>query len=638
MNAQHTVRAGEEQAEPLTVVIVGAGPRGTGVLERLLANAGELVPDRPVRVELVDPYPPGAGRVWREQQSELMLMNATAENVTIFTDESVKCAGPIRPGPSLSEWAAAQPEDLSDATGMNFASRHVQGRYLAWVLDRIVAEAPPNVTVEIHATAAVRADRTPEGRQRIWLADRPTPLLADALVLALGHLDVEPDKDDLWMADFAGRHGLRFLPPSYTVDTALDVLRAGETVAVRGFGLAFVDMMVLLTEGRGGRYVEEEDGELRYVPSGNEPILYVGSRRGVPYRAKMSYRLAGAPAAFPRFFDAATIDARFGYQRRLDFYADLWPFMAKEIGWGYYHELFTAHPERTRVSWPDFAEVYSALEWDTVEMRTLIEACVPEPDDRFDVHRLDRPLTGERFADLDEVQQRVDEHIAADLSRRSDRGFSADLGAFLALLSVHGQLPEVLADGKLRARPHVQDLTGWWSSFFEYYGSGPPGPRIRQLLALARAGVVRFLGAGMWVAADEDTGRFRAGSLSTEDTVEATALVEARLPNPTLRNTVDTLLRGLYEDGCAVEHVFTDEEDDFEHSAGVLSVCPKDFRIVDRTGNPQPGRYALGPYTSVRHFAAFARPGVNALSFRQNDMLARGLLTELVAGPESAAA
>lgn len=43
-----------------TLVIVGAGPRGTGLLERIAANAPELLPaDAPLHIHLVDPYPPG---------------------------------------------------------------------------------------------------------------------------------------------------------------------------------------------------------------------------------------------------------------------------------------------------------------------------------------------------------------------------------------------------------------------------------------------------------------------------------------------------------------------------------------------------------------------------------------------------
>lgn len=117
---------------------------------------------------------------------------------------------------------------------------------------------------------------------------------------------------------------------------------------VRGFGLAFIDLMILLTEGRGGRYETGPSGRLVYRPSGKEPRLFVGSRRGVPYRAKPEYPLRGERAKLPRFFGQDEIRALVSRSEPLDFRRDVWPLMAKDIGWGYYTELFTGHPDRVR--------------------------------------------------------------------------------------------------------------------------------------------------------------------------------------------------------------------------------------------------------------------------------------------------
>lgn len=76
------------------------------------------------------------------------------------------------------------------------------------------------------------------------------------------------------------------------------------------------------------------------------------------------------------------------------------------------------------------------------------------------------------------------------------------------------------------------------------------GPRLRQLLALSRAGVLKFVGADMAVHARD--GVFRASSATVPgSSVEARALVEARLPEPTLRRALDPLLRELHADGAA---------------------------------------------------------------------------------------
>src|SRR5437879_1785431 len=82
-----------------TVVFVGGGPRTVGLLERFAASAGELLEGRDVHLHVVDPYPVGGGRIWRREQSRLLWMNSMTSDVTIFTDESVECEGPIVPGP-----------------------------------------------------------------------------------------------------------------------------------------------------------------------------------------------------------------------------------------------------------------------------------------------------------------------------------------------------------------------------------------------------------------------------------------------------------------------------------------------------------------------------------------------------------
>jgi hypothetical protein len=322
------------------LVIVGAGPRGTGILERLAANAPALYGGPGLDIHLVDLHPPGGGRIWRQEQSPLLWMNSYAEDVTMFTDETVAMTGPVREGPTLHEWAGLH--------GRTFADRQLQGRYLAWVYDRTLAELPPDVTVHHHPRRALRISGPREGRQQVWLEGRPRPLLADLVVLAVGHLDGELDAEQARLAAYARENGLVHLPPDFTADSDLSALKPGEPVLVRGFGLAFVDLMVLLTEGRGGRYEAE-----RYLPSGREPVLYVGSRRGVPYHSKIGYDWTGDRPPLPRFLGPAEVDELLARPGGFDFRRDVWPLVEKELGFAQYHRLFTAHPGRTTMAWAD---------------------------------------------------------------------------------------------------------------------------------------------------------------------------------------------------------------------------------------------------------------------------------------------
>jgi hypothetical protein len=619
---------------PAVIAVVGAGPRGVGFLERLSASVAELLPDRPVEVHLIDPFPVGAGRVWRRDQSPLLWMNSMAQDVTMFTDESVKCEGPIVPGPSLAEWAAASGDpETAGVTGRSFASRRFASGYLSWFFEYVRERLPPSVRVVVHTDTVSQVTGSADGPQQVWLADAGGALTADAVVFAIGHLDSENYGPARELAQFAQRHGLYYLPPAYTADVDLTAVPAGEPVLVRGLGLAFVDLMVLLTEGRGGTYRAEPDGRLTYLPSGREPVLYVGSRRGVPYHAKIGYGFAGDPPPVPRFFSPRVVADLLAAHDQLSFARDLWPLLAKDVGWAHYHELAHQHPDRFTVPWQDFAARYAELDWDSAALRGLIAAAVPDAADRWDTRALDHPLRGMRFDDTEQLQDHLRGYIEADLARRTDPAYSADLGAFLALLLAYGQLPGIVASGKLDPESRVEQVEGWWTGFFSYFASGPPGERLEQLLALSRAGLVRFLGADMWVTEDEQRGVFVAGSASVDGTVTARALVDARLPKATVEHTTNGLLRFLRDRKAGAEETLADDR-----GTGLIKASEVDGRLIDPVRGPHRRRFALGPFTTVRTAAAFARPRTNAPAFRYNDATARAvlrLLAEPVGCPRS---
>lgn len=610
------------------LVIIGVGPRGVCVLERISANTKEL--GGGLVVHLVDPFPPGAGRVWRYDQSPLLRMNSMAEDVTMFTDDTVVIDGPIRPGPSLAEWAeqvragevrySLPPglrAELDALTGRSFPTRRLASAYLDWVYRKVLAELPREVQVVEHRTRAVRIE------DELVVLEGEEPIHADAVLLTVGHLDTGPDDQEAEAAEFARRHGLVYYPAGYTADIDYRAVTAGQTVLVRGFGLAFIDLMVLLTEGRGGRFIEDSSGALRYQPSGAEPILYIGSRRGVPYHSKPGYALQGKPLALPRFFGPDKIAELAARPHRLDFFRDVWPHVAKELAWGYYSELFTAHPERVRMDFTAFADAFAEFGWDSAEMRALVAEAVPEEPDRLDLRRLDRPLAGMRFGSAEEFGEHLRAYIEADLARRADPAFSADLGAFMAMLSIVGQMSALSVTGRLDPASQLSDVDQWWHGFFSYFASGPPPRRLAELLALHRAGIVSFLGAEMRVELDERRARFIGSSESFPGTVEAAALIEARLPKANVARVPDGLVRAMREAGDLSGEMVNGLP------LGRIRTRAADGRLLDANGRAHPRRFALGPHTSSRSPAAFTRPRTNGASFRENDRVAREILRTL---------
>ncbi|TQM45426.1 FAD/NAD(P)-binding protein [Pseudonocardia cypriaca] len=629
------------------IAIVGAGPRGVGILERLGASAPGLGPDG-LDVHLVDPYPPGPGRIWRHEQSPLLAMNSMAADVTMFTDDTVVCEGPIVPGPSFWEWAQALrtsgdpdslgPElaaELRGVTAQTFPTRRLQSAYLSWVLREVIAGLPPGMRAHLHRTRAV--DLIEEGDLQVVRLENGDTLRVDAVVLASGHLDATPTDEERALAARAADAGLTYLPPEQTTDSDLSVVPAGETVLVRGLGLAFVDLVVLLFEGRGGRF-EPDGDELRYVPSGAEPRLVAGSPRGMPYHCKPHYGLRAGRPPLPRFFGPAAVDPLITSGGPVEMHAQAWPLMAKEIAWGWYHELFVGHPGRVRLPWPEFAARFARLDWGSPAMAELIAAAVPDPVDRIDLTALDHPLHGVRAPDIATLQPLVRERIAEDLRQHVDPAHTPHLGAFVAMLSVYGEVTRLSGSGVLSARSRAEGLPRW-QSFFNAVASGPPGFRVRELLALARAGYVTFLGEGMWVDVDGTGGTFRAGSASVPDAppVAARVLVDARLPDPSVVRTGDPLIAALLARGAVSEEVLRDADGALLRATGLIRVRASDGALVDAAGMTHPRRFAVGPHTTVKVAGAFTRPGMNAQSLRYNDAVARAVLRSLP-GARAAAA
>ena len=166
-------------------------------------------------------------------------------------------------------------------------------------------------------------------------------------------------------------------------------------------------------------------------------------------------------------------------------------------------------------------------------------------------------------------------------------------------------------------------MDGWWLGLVNSVISGPPPPRVRQLVALAEAGVLRFVGPDMWVRAED--GRFAAGSPAVASTVTATALVEARLPVGSAPRSRDPLIGSLYDRAALSERTAVDD-DGYRYRTGFVIVDQQDGAVLDPAGRRHPRRFALGPFTTAPAGGNFTRPGTNSVSSRLTDGVARAAL------------
>ncbi|KHN95258.1 uncharacterized protein MAM_06969 [Metarhizium album ARSEF 1941] len=614
-----------ESVNQVHVAIVGAGPRGTSSLERLCSSASEFLgASGRLTVHVIDPSPPGPGMVWRRDQSAQLLMNTVTSQVTLFTDDSVVCAGPIRPGPSLHDWARKAEPDLGPD---DYATRSQYGGYLEWVFGEVVRRAPPNVRVEVHATLAVRLNDAIDGTQTLALSNGDVLSGLAAVVLAQGHLPLRMDPELQRLTSYAAENKLRHFAPNNPADLDLSVIQPGESVLLRGLGLNFFDHMALLTTGRGGRFVTSSKGGLVYLPSGDEPHMYAGSRRGIPYHARGD----NAKGAFGRHVPLVlTEDVIANFHKRAhagdapDFLKEVWPLAAKEVEVVYYEAVLRARQKGVSMASAPFKfrQRFLAVPHESRQEAQLLEEFGIAKTERWSWERIQRPQGNRVFSTAGAWKTWLLEYLRQDAKEASLGNVDGPLKAALDVMrDIRNELRLVVDHNGVKGSSYRDHLDRWYTPLNAFLSIGPPRQRIEQMVALMEAGVLDVLGPRMRVQAGD--GVWIASSPEIPGwTVRGTTLIEARLPEPNLRHTADELLSHLLKTGQCRPHVL----DGYE--TGGIDITGSPYRLVDAQGRAHPRRFAVGVPTEGVHWvtAAGARPGVNSVTLTDTDAVARAAL------------
>ncbi|MEU8890407.1 FAD/NAD(P)-binding protein [Streptomyces sp. NPDC048442] len=629
----------------LSVGIVGMGPRGLITLERLCANAAADLSAEPVTVHTIDPAPAGAGRVWRTDQPVQLLMNTVAEQITVFTDESVSCAGPVVPGPNMYEWAAlltlmGSSEGYADdvleqarTLGPNsYPTRALYGHYLQWAFRRAVETAPQHVKIRVHRDTAVALDER-GARQVLRLAGGDN-LLLDAVVLTQGHLPTTMSSRKA----LARRNSARRIGPGNPADEDLSSIAPGEPVALRGLGLTFFDYLILFTQGRGGTFEERADGCLDYRASGREPLLHAGSRRGVPYQARGDNQKGMSERHQPVLLTAPRIRAlreRAASHGDVHFRRDVWPLIAREVETVYYRALLRRRGVPTEAIASFLRHFPLTLDGSPEEERLLQCHHVPE-NDRWSWEAIESPYDEQALSSAEEFRLWLIGHLERDAKFAKGGNVDDPLKSALdALRDLRNEIRLVVDHAGINGNSYRDELDGWYSPFNAGLSIGPPRRRIAEMAALIRAGVLKPLGPGMRVTPlTESRGFLVSSSVVSGPPIEVTTLIEARIQTADVRVTADPLLRGLLDSGRAAPYRIPNP-DGSHYETGALAVTERPSRLLDVGGRAHPRRFALGIPTEGVHWATAAgvRPGVDSVTLGDADAVARAALACGVADP-----
>lgn len=658
-----------------TIVIIGGGPRGTSVLERLSALVRDN--DTTVTVHIIDDVAVGTGRIWRTDQTRTLCMNTLADAVTLFTEPSSTVTAPVLEGPTMYEWiqlvrgealgagsGGADPSgaktalfgehpgtvpddyatELAETRPESHPSRALYGHYLQWVFDTVVARLPDGITLRTHTTHATDISAA-DGVDRITLQDGSV-LEADATVLALGWTDTEPDALETFTAQSVEHYPeLVWVRPGNPADQDVDRLPAGQEVLVRGLGMGLFDLMAMLTVDRGGRFVPDASARsgLRYEPSGREPRLVVSSHHGYPYQPKPVYNSLPPAARMPRFraeLAALPSDAPAG---SVDFGERLWPALLRDAHEAYYRVLLRDAGDPGLVE--QVTDVIDAASdpWQLHRDPALV-ALVPDAADRFDIPGFADPVAaflrrgddaGEDVRTIDALTSHIGDRLTQDL-REAELGTDSAVKAGLQVIG-SARKPAQVADQP--GRFTLESRRGAYAELRrvgQMVGSGPPAFRTAELLCLVDAGHVRFLGGHPTLVIDPEEPAFLMSSESTGDvSVSSTALVDAWLHKPSARDTSSPVTAALSRDDRLRPFVFSSAET----SAEVVSKAPEvDFatsRLVHVDGTVDPRVHMLGiPLQEVRADMTISpMPRTDPLMLQETDAAAVSALAVLSAVP-----
>ncbi|WP_166429895.1 FAD/NAD(P)-binding protein [Nesterenkonia sphaerica] len=537
------------------IAVVGAGPRGTSFLERLLAHVERCSPGqrRGLKVKVFDPAPHGPGRVWDPAQSPLYLMNTPASFPTAAPSGSTRLCLPAS-SCSISFLEFCAPGGFDDDAD-SYPTRSQYGTYLAWLNKEVSAHLRGRGVAVEHIRAEVTALSPQEDRYLLSAAGKHHD--ADAVVLALGHLEAELASGPAHLAAQARQHDLHYQGPAIPTDVDYGVFGAGQNVLVRGLGLNFFDLMIQVTAGRGGQFRLNPDPapgkRYTYDPCGEEPHLIAGSRRGTPYRAKTV-----APGFVPaeielKHLTPRALDSLLTTRAELDFATQLWPLIERDVC-------------------STYASFGGAGD--------------------FDITSYAMPFQHRSWSSSEEYQQTLRQWLEDDASASAAAAGSPEKMAINALHAARLEVKKLVADNRIRSESVLRDVEGWFEPMVEGLASGPPLQRIEELAALARAGVVEFLGPEPVYGVDSTRGTFIADSPAVQSArYQASHMIEAMMPPNRITQARSPLVRGLLAEGLAAPAVIESAGQAHVHKGFQVTGAPHRLLHADGTA----GRiYVLG--------------------------------------------
>lgn len=613
----------------MKIAIVGGGPRGLSILERIVEWSRE---EQVIQITMFDPYGPG-GKVWRTDQPMSLLMNSVAAHVTLFTDETLSTNGPVAKGPNLYEWAQGEAVDFikrqqlenrmilleeCEKLGPNdHCSRVFYGLYQKWFYEYIQTRMTDQTSVKLFKDT-VRAVKKQD--EKFLVYTKAVEITVDTVILALGHQENQLIGHEQALAAYASEHRLFYCPPKNAADAYLEAITEDTPVLIRGLGLVFYDYLTLLTSDRGGTF-KEENGELVYLPSGKEPKIIAGSGRGIPYHARGANQKGYGIEYQPRFLKEKSLNK---FKRKGRFSAEqFFELLKKEMEFAYYSALLKAnypHVNQTRFS-EEFIRTRGTV-------ATLKKYGIAQKD-FWDWSVIQHP--DQTTKEPESFQAFIIDYLTWDFEQAKKGTIAGPFAAALDSLKDLRDEVRFMLDQELFSNDETKRwLWDWFAPLNAFLSIGPPLERTAELKALIKAGIVTLVGPKLEIMTD--AGRFIGFSKSNPtEKYKTHFLIEARLPKTANQFSLNPLIQQLLNDGIASLHelILTTGE---VYKTGALLVERTTNQLQSKEGEPIPGLFCYGIPTEGIHWltAATSRPGTDPWNLREADVIASTIFTDFL--------
>lgn len=542
--------------------IIGFGPKGLYALERLLAQIADMDLTADIHVHLFNETEYfGAGDVYRSDQPLYLLMNFCNHKINMWTKESPKSI--VKKPLHYVDWLSNILNCPSEKIRYEYSPRRLVGEYLKDGFNELCLRAPVNVYIIRHIDTVINIK---QGTQGYLIEkngkDKYPSVRFHKLLFTTGNR---------W-------NGARFnsmpefspnIPFIYPVQDKLEHIESQSVVAVKGMGLTFIDAVLALTEGRGGKFIQQEDGGYKYISSGREPVrIFPFSRTGIPMIPRL-----GEPEhpASLQYFSYDLIKKK-EYLKEVNFEHSLLPLIIREFMVRYYRVLFEQHGTRLRLS-PDIHEIMYQIE----EFHDRFPYT-----EKFDWDYIVNPFPGDPGPTHEMIVSYIDKMTVAAQKGRNN---SPLIAAVSTWRDISPYFNEIYSYGGLNASSH-KIFDEYYFGIFNRISYGPPIGNTKKILALAKADVINFgLAKKPNIKYDTNKRTYQIASQNDNQKAICDYLIDARIPKHGDRNESNcSLYANLLKNGYVRLYKNKDET---EYIPGCVDLDIKGCAI-DSHGYPNP--------------------------------------------------